>query len=226
MTYEELSEEQQFALEAFLLYRGLEVTKEGLEVLAKTFDELVKTTLIVGEVSGVIGGITTSEFVKFTRIELTNKMLDQALSMAYAYDQNLMKVNYTQKASPLCIHRQNKVYWVTTPVGNYEQLQPEIWDYSGGVATGGLFHPNCYHQLYAYFPGESDPVNENPLPDEVIAENYRLAQEANYIKRTKQKYYRQKQIAKGTDNGSYDNYNNLHKKWVDKEKQFKKDNDL
>lgn len=221
MTYDELDQEQQQALEAFLIARGIETTVENLDIIAQAFDEIVKTTLIVGEVSGVVGGIKTKEFIEFTRNELVNQMLDQALSMAKVYDQNLMKVSYNSKSSPLCIHRQNKVYWTIRPEGGYDPLEPEIWQYSNGVRTGGLFHPNCRHQLYAYFPGESDQVEQNPLSDKQIAENYKISQEANYIKRTKQKYYRNKQIAKGTNNGSYKHYNELHKKWVAREKDFK-----
>jgi hypothetical protein len=142
-------------------------------------------------------------------------MLDSVLDDAKEYDQNLMKINYNTIASPLCINRQNKVYWTIKPEGNYTELDPELWRNGGG-----LFHPNCRHYIVAYFEGESDPVVEDVKSFEQNEIDYNLQQELNYIKRNKNKWYKRKEVARLTNSPHQAYETKKWKEWVARQNNF------
>ncbi len=216
MLYSDLTLEQQEAIIAYCENNNIEPTPENLDMQANNFDNAVNSVLVMGEITGVVGGFTARQLINYTRNQIINNMFTNALAMAKQYDQNLMKVNYNSVCSPLCLHWQNKIYWVSQPVEGLEQLEEHVWKGKASQSHGNLYHPNCRHQLYAYFPGESDPPEDKPLPTE---EDYKLSQQVNYTNRTKKKYYKRKETARLTGNGSYEKQKNNWKKWVDLEKQ-------
>lgn len=217
MQFVDLAIEVQNAILEYCRRNFIEPSEEKLNSLAQIFDSAVEEVLVVGGVTGVIGGYSTSQLLQSTRSEILNNMVTQALDMAEKYEQNLMIINYNSIASPLCAKWQNKIYYIYEPVDNYKKLDDNIWHGKKNTSGGNLFHPNCRHQMYAYFPGESDP----PLDaDEPTQKDYELQQELNYIKRNKKKYYKRKETARLTNNSSYTKQKDNWKRWCARENEF------
>lgn len=221
MQFVDLAIEVQNAILEYCRRNFMEPSEEVLNSLAQIFDSAVDEVLVVGEITGVIGGYSTSQLLSSTRSEILNNMVTQALDMAEKYEQNLMIINYNSIASPLCAKWQDKIYYIYEPVDNYKKLDDNIWHGKKNTSGGNLFHPNCRHQMYAYFPGESDPPKDLEEPNE---EDYKLQQELNYIKRNERKYYERKSVAKKTGNSSYEKQNNNWKNWKIRQDEFIKKN--
>lgn len=212
--YNQLSKADQDAIMVYLQRNGIEPTKENLDQHAKRYDDIIYKEVIASSTYGLVAGISSKQFVQFTRNEIVENMLGNALSMAGKYGQNLMIVSYNTSASPLCINRQNKVYWTIEKEDNYEELAPQLW-----ANGGGLFHPNCRHQIYAYFKDESDPP-EKELPKSDIEDNYNLTQQKNYVNRNKKQWYARKEKARLTDSPHQAYETAKWKEWVARSKQF------
>lgn len=225
--YEQLNEEQKQAVDAFCERNGITL-QEKIEQIASTYFNAVKEVLVNAVLVGAVAGYTARQFIELTRDELIQNMLNDALELARSYEQNLMKVSYNTRSSHLCATAQNKIYYLLYPedpaVGLLDDYicsrkgdnKPENYYKTGR----SLFHKNCLHQLYAYFPGESDPVVEPELSEKELLANEALAQELNYINREAKKYYERKEIARKTDNPSYEKNKDLWKKWTGKRNEF------
>lgn len=140
--------------------------------------------------------------------EIINNMLDAEMEALEEYGHNLVKINFNSTCSPMCINRQNRIYWVKTNDPNYSPLDPELFKNGGG-----LFHPHCRHYIVAYFEGETDPV-VSPVDKQEVANNYKVDQQIKYQKRTRQKYRKRMAQAKAVgDNVTYQRNLKLWRKW-------------
>lgn len=159
-------------------------------------------------------------FSTFVRREfktrIINNMLDNVLNDAAEFGHNLMIVSHNMTASPLCINRQNKIYWTIYQEEDYTQLDPELWKNGGG-----LFHPNCRHTINAYFPGESLPPVKERLSKSQQEALYKQSQKQAYIKRNKKKYYDRKERARLLNNKeAYEHNMKYWRKWNAIEKEL------
>lgn len=189
---------------------------------AQIIDGIIATKLVDNElkITDALGRKYSLGF--WAERELSTKILTDMQNTLFgemkAYDHNLVIINYNTIASPLCIHRQNKIYYTDgKSYSNYKPLEPELW-----TNGGGLFHPFCRHYINAYFPGLS---LEPEVPKLTVKQQeilYKQDQKLKYIQRNKKKYYQRKQRAKALDNGSYEKNVMMWKKWLEREKEFKK----
>lgn len=217
--FEDLSEEVQKAIKSFCDRMNIEKLPENLDNLANKYDTQVYEEVVKVSTIGVIGGVTARQFISHTRNEIIKKMVDNSLKMAEEYGQNLMKVSHNKVVSPLCVKYQNRIYWTIEPFANYVELDTVMF-WRGGNGDTGLFHPYCRHQMYAYFPGESDPPIEDNRTLAEIDEEYKLQQELNYIKRNKKQWYTRKEKARITNSPHKDYETKKWKEWTAREKQF------
>lgn len=212
--YNQLSKQDQDAIMAYLQRNGIEPTEDNLNTYAKKYDDIIYKEVITSPTYGLVAGISSKQFVQHTRNELIQNMVGNALSMAGKYGQNLMIVSYNTDASPLCINRQNKVYWTIREEDNFGELAPQLW-----VNGGGLFHDWCKHQIYAYFDGESAPP-EDELPKSDIEDNYNLTQQINYVNRNKKQWYARKEKARLTQSPHQAYETAKWKEWTTRSNQF------
>lgn len=139
---------------------------------------------------------------------IINNMLDSQMAALDEYEHNLVKINYNSVCSPMCINRQNRIYWTKINDPNYSPLDPELFKNGGG-----LFHPHCRHYIVAYFPGESDPV-VSPVDKQAVANAYAEDQKIKYQKRVRKKYKQRMAQAKAVGDINAYNYNlKLWRKW-------------
>jgi hypothetical protein len=95
-------------------------------------------------------------------------------------------VSAHNNCSPLCLPWQGKVYIDdvysagTTADGEYPLLSTAM--------RGGLFHPNCRHNMATYFPGVSKLPD--PVDDEIASANYDAEQKQRYMERQIRMYKR------------------------------------
>lgn len=140
--------------------------------------------------------------------KIINNMVDSELSACKEYGHNLVKINFNSKCSPLCINRQNRIYWTLVTDPNYSELDPELFKNGGG-----LFHPHCRHFMVAYFPNFSDPIVPN-VDKQQVANAYAKDQQIKYQKNTRKKYKQRMANAKATGNTQAYEYNKkLWNKW-------------
>lgn len=215
MVFEQLSSDAQKAINEYCKNNNIEPTEEKLNELATFYDDFFYSEMVVTGATGVVAGYTTSQFITYTRNQILQNMLNQALEMAALYEQNLMKVSHNQVVSDLCRPFQNKIYWTIKEVKGYKELEPALWR-----SNGGLFHPNCRHQIYAYIPNESDPPVVDERSAEEIKQLYKDQQWANYLKRNKDKWRNRKDLAKSLENSGYPYEKDKWKEWVAREKEF------
>lgn len=139
MEFVDLPIEVQNAILEYCRRNFIEPLEETLNSLAEVFDSAVEEVLVVGEITGVIGGYSTSQLLSSTRSEILNNMVTQALDMAEKYEQNLMIINYNSIASPLCAKWQDKIYYIYEPVDDYKKLDDNIWHGKKNTSGGSLF---------------------------------------------------------------------------------------
>jgi hypothetical protein len=222
MTFNELSKDQQESILAYAERAGIDTNDiDQLNELANKYDNLVYTTLVTQPASaGILAGYRTKNFINQTKNEIINTMLDNSISRAIEYDQNLMIINRNEVVSPLCAPYQNKIYWTIRPEGNYPELDPALWKNQSGKGRKGLFHPNCRHYINAYFPGESDPPEDYVVDKKKEEEDYKLQQELNYIKRNKKKWYARKERARLTESPHQAYETKKWKEWTTRQNEF------
>lgn len=195
--------------------------KEFNEKIQNIIDEIIKNSLINQDILFAINGKTTNlenYIVDKSKKEILKNMTNQLNNRLEEYNHNLVIVSYNSFASPLCINRQNRVYYTQNgyPNEEYSPLEPELW-----INEGGLFHPNCRHFISPYFPGESDdPIDNVKNTKETFG--YDKQQKLNSVKRTKEKYYKKMLTSKRLENSSYTQNKKLYDKWKNEEKKLSK----
>lgn len=146
--------------------------------------------------------------------DILNTMQNELFQAMEEFDHDLVIINYNVVCSPLCINRQNKIYWYNKPNLKYPELAPELW-----TNGGGLFHPHCRHYINAYFEGFSDKPVIPKLSEKERNKLYEKDQARKYATRNKKKYYERMQKAKAMDLGdSYAQNRILYKKWLERSK--------
>lgn len=136
--FEDLSEEVQKAIKSFCERMNIEELPENLDNLANKYDTQVYEEVVKVSTIGVIGGVTSKQFITQTRNDIIKKMVDNSLKMAEEYGQNLMKVSHNNVVSNLCEPFQNRIYWTIEPYANYVELDTVMF-WRGGNGETGLF---------------------------------------------------------------------------------------
>ena len=211
--YNDLTSDEQLAVYNYGYRNGYNVNDpEVLDALANDYNNLIYGSLVQNEVPAIILGrqMTNSSLIYKTQNEIIDIMLDDAFTNLAEYEEYLVKVSHNAKASPLCIHRQGKVYWVNQPVEGYDELDPELFKNGGG-----LFHPHCRHNMSIYFPGYSDePLGTGDI--DKISGDYEKDQKAKYVEKNKKIWYDRRRRAKLTNSNNYDYTNRKYLEWSNK----------
>jgi hypothetical protein len=99
----------------------------------------------------------------------------------YGYD--LVRVSSHFRACPLCVPWEGQILSQSGLDYNYSSLDDAI--------ASGLFHPNCAHDITAYFPGLSPDQELRVDPEEqklINQHGYKKAQEIAYKAQQQQRY--------------------------------------
>lgn len=123
------------------------------------------------------------------------------------FNLDLVAVSYHGDASELCVPWQNKVYSRSGTSLKYPPFEPAKWG-----SGGGLFHPNCRHNVHVFTEGFS--TLPKPIDTAKGREGLALRSELKYQERNlrnhNREYNRYKNLAdkyKGVDDDKYTYYN-------------------
>lgn len=188
-----MTKQEELALQTYCANNYIEYNEN---VIAQ-FNDLKNIYLIT---SAPTYGMTIEQQVQMTSNQILNDMLDEVFNSLDEYEENLVIISNNAWASHLCIHRQGKVYWVKKPQPPYTKLEPELWR-----SGGGLFHPNCRHNMSVYFPGQSDPPTKiNSISEQESL--YKKQQQDRYRYRQKRKWETEYAKAKTVNSDNLDYY--------------------
>lgn len=113
---------------------------------------------------------------------IANDLINNTLKDFAANKLEFCYSTYRWNSSDLCLPWQNRVYTVGPGYGEFDSIEMALWRNGGG-----LLHPNCYHSIYPYIPGVTK-IENNPLPDSKIKENYKNSQNKQYNTRQYDKW--------------------------------------
>lgn len=126
--------------------------------------------------------VSIDAYAEMVGRSLTGRCAMQAsLNRYQEYGYDLLRVSAHFRACPLCTPWEGRIL-SHSGQGSYPSLQE--------AAEAGLFHSNCAHDLAAYIPGISEPleVRMDPAERELVTEQgYKGAQEAAYLAQQRQR---------------------------------------